>query len=159
MRDALTSLGARVVTVTFPDYQSAIDDWGPLCAIEAAYAHRKTFPARRAEYGPTLREFLDLADGISAADYQAILLRRRRFSGELEAMLNTVDALLIPAQTPRGAVSPDSLYRTDRHVRASRHHLSVRLHGSRHAHCGAVSWTLLCRGSHRQSGPGGARNY
>jgi amidase len=99
VHDALSSLGAQIVSVNFPEYQSAIDDWGPLCAIEAAYAHRQTFPARRDEYGPTLREFLDLAQGISAADYQAILLRRRRFSGALEAMLNTVDALLIPAQT------------------------------------------------------------
>ncbi len=99
VHDVLRTLGAQTRGVNFPDYRASIDDWGPLCAIEAAYAHRKTFPSRRDEYGPTLREFLDLAPGLSAADYQAILLRRRKFSGELEALLNTVDVLLIPAQT------------------------------------------------------------
>ena len=43
--------------------------------------------------------FLDLASGFSAADYQAMLLRRRDFSGRLERVLNSVDAMLIPAQT------------------------------------------------------------
>ena len=96
---ALIDAGARIVPVSFPDYQSAIEDWGPICAIEAAYAHRRTFPAKRAAYGSTLRDFLDQADGLSAADYQAMLLRRRAFSGQLENLLHSVDALLIPAQT------------------------------------------------------------
>lgn len=102
-REVLSSLGAVFVPVQFPDYQSAIDDWGPICAIEAAYAHRATFPSRRDEYGPTLSGFLDSAVGLSAADYQAMILRRKDFSGRLERVLNTVDAMLMPAQT---AASP-----------------------------------------------------
>ncbi len=94
----LASLGARLVPVRFPDYRPAIADWGPICAIEAAYAHRQTFPGRRAEYGPTLSGFLDLAEGIAAADYQAMLLRRKAFSGQLEHLLHGLDAMLIPAQ-------------------------------------------------------------
>ncbi|MFK7966918.1 MAG: amidase [Burkholderiaceae bacterium] len=101
--EALQSLGAKFVPVVFPDYTHAIADWGPICAIEAAYAHRETFPSRRDEYGPTLSGFLDLASDLSAADYQAMLLRRRDFSGRLERVLNSVDAMLIPAQT---AASP-----------------------------------------------------
>lgn len=96
---ALMDAGARIVPVRFPDYQSAIEDWGPICAIEAAYAHRHTFPAQREAYGSTLRDFLDQADGLSAAHYQAMMLRRRIFSGQLERLLQGVDTLLIPAQT------------------------------------------------------------
>ena len=99
MREVLRDLSAEIVPVNFPDYRAAIEDWGPICAIEAAYAHRHTFPSRRAEYGPTLAGFLSQAEGISAATYQAMLLRRRDFTGRLERVLNSVDALLIPAQT------------------------------------------------------------
>lgn len=97
--EVLQALGAQLVPVKFPDYHDAIADWGPICAIEAAYAHRDTFPSRRSEYGPTLGGFLDSAQGISAADYQAMLLRRKDFSGQLERVLNSVDAMLMPAQT------------------------------------------------------------
>lgn len=92
-------LGAQIVPVEFPDYQHAIADWGPICAIEAAWAHRETYPARRAEYGPTLSGFLDTAQGLSAQFYQELLLRRKDFAGRVEHLLNTVDAMLIPAQT------------------------------------------------------------
>ena len=98
-RAVLTELGAEFVSVNFPDYHSSIADWGPVCAIEAAYAHRKTFPSQREHYGPTLAGFLDTAVGISAADYQGMLLRRHKFRGQLEQVLNTVDCMLIPAQT------------------------------------------------------------
>ncbi|MFK7996562.1 MAG: amidase [Granulosicoccus sp.] len=98
-RAVLSELGAEFVPVKFPDYNDAIADWGPICAIEAAYAHRNTYPSQRHRYGPTLSGFLDSASNISAADYQGMLLRRYRFRGQLEHVLNTVDCLLIPAQT------------------------------------------------------------
>lgn len=98
-RAALSQLGAEFVPVKFPDYSDAIADWGPICAIEAAYAHRSTYPSQRHLYGPTLSEFLDSASDFSAADYQGMLLRRYRFRGQLEQVLNTVDCMLIPAQT------------------------------------------------------------
>lgn len=95
----LEGLGAVIVPVRFPDYRSCIEDWGPVCAIEAAVAHQRTWPSQKHQYGPTLREFLSSADGISAATYQTMLLRRKDFSGRLERVLNGVDAMLIPAQT------------------------------------------------------------
>ena len=95
---ALKQLGAEIIPVNFPDYRDAVNDWGPVCAIEAAYAHRKTHPAQRSSYGPTLSEFLASSSNISAADYQGMLLRRYRFRGQLEQVLNTVDCMLIPAQ-------------------------------------------------------------
>lgn len=95
----LEGLGADIVPVQFPDYRSCIEDWGPVCAIEAAVAHHRTWPSQEHQYGPTLRDFLSSADGISAATYQTMLLRRKDFSGQLERLLYGVDAMLIPAQT------------------------------------------------------------
>lgn len=95
----LTDLGAEIVPLSFPDYRSAIEDWGPVCAIEASVAHQNTWPSKKDSYGPTLRDFLSSAVGISAVDYQSMLLRRKDFSGKLEYLLNGVDAMLIPAQT------------------------------------------------------------
>ncbi|MFT6304526.1 MAG: amidase [Granulosicoccus sp.] len=98
-RVVLSDLGAEFVSVKFPDYRDAIADWGPICAIEAAYAHRNTFPSQRQHYGPTLADLLDSASNLSAADYQGMLLRRYKFRGQLEHVLNSVDCMLIPAQT------------------------------------------------------------
>lgn len=98
-RSVLASLGAEIVPIKFPEYQQSVDDWGPICAIEAAVAHQRTFPSRRQEYGPTLSQFLDTADGVTAAEYQRMLLRRQDFAGQLERVLRTVDVMLIPAQS------------------------------------------------------------
>jgi len=96
--DALRSLGAEIVAVRFPAVDATLADWGPHCAVETAVAHEPTFPARRAEYGPGLAALLDAGRGMSALDYQRILLRRRDFSGRVDAALAPVDALLVPAQ-------------------------------------------------------------
>jgi len=60
-------------------------------------AHAGTFPARRAEYGPMLAGLLDLGLSLSAADYQRILLQRADHTGRLNAVLEQVDLLLMPA--------------------------------------------------------------
>jgi amidase len=92
------SLGAEIVTLQFPDVAGAVVDWVPHCAVETAVAHEATYPSRRAEYGPGLAGLIDLGRGLSALDYQRILVRRRAFAGRVAAVLASVDAMLIPAQ-------------------------------------------------------------
>jgi amidase len=94
----LASLGAEPRSVRMPDVEPVLRDWAPNCAVETAVVHEKTFPSRRAEYGPGLAGFIDSATGVSAAGYQRILLRRRDFAGRLAALMQTVDLLVIPAQ-------------------------------------------------------------
>lgn len=53
---ALEALGAHVVEAELPVPDA--DTW-PLFYAEAAQSHRDTFPARRDEYGPTIRAKLD----------------------------------------------------------------------------------------------------
>ncbi len=95
---ALRELGASTRNVDFPAVDAALADWAPICAIEAAVAHGRTYPSRRAEYGPALASFLDSASAFSALDYQRMLLRRRDFAGRLTALFEQVDLLLLPAQ-------------------------------------------------------------
>ena len=97
-RRVMVSLGAQIVPMTFPNVDAAVADWGPHCAIETAVAHDKTFPSRRAEYGPGLAGLLDAGRAMSAADYQRILLRRRDFTGRVHQALEPVDVMLLPAQ-------------------------------------------------------------
>lgn len=95
--EVFRTLGAQIVSVTMPDVDVLVENWVPHCAVEAAVAHAATFPARRAEYGPMLAGLLDLGWSLSAADYQRILLQRADHTGRLNAVLEQVDLLLMPA--------------------------------------------------------------
>jgi amidase len=94
----LTGLGAELRSVRMPDVEPVLHDWAPNCAVETAVAHERTFPSRRAEYGPGLAGLIDSARSVSATDYQKILLRRRDFAGRLAALFQGIDLLIIPAQ-------------------------------------------------------------
>ena len=93
----VTDLGGELRQVAFPDPEAVIADWFPLCGIEAAVAHEKTYPARRDEYGPGLAGIIELGRAQSALDYQRIVLRRQDFRGRLAALFTEVDLLLLPA--------------------------------------------------------------
>jgi hypothetical protein len=70
----------------------AIIDWAPACALEAAVAHRKTYPARKDRYGPVLASVLDAGNVVSAFDYQTIQQRRLALHGCFAHLLRTIDA-------------------------------------------------------------------
>lgn len=89
-------LGGDVRDVEFPDTEQMVQDWFPLCGIEAAVAHAATYPARADEYGPGLKGLIDLGRLQSALDYQEIVLRRHAFTGRVKAVMETVDLLMVP---------------------------------------------------------------
>lgn len=91
-------LGADIVQISVPDVTQAIEDWAPACAIEAAFAHRATYPARKDEYGLVFASVLEAGHALSAFDHQSILLRRMALRGRLAHLFRTIDALLIPVQ-------------------------------------------------------------
>lgn len=113
-RRALEELGATIVEITFPDSAQILQDWFPLCAVEAAVAHEATYPARRDEYGVILSGFLDLAPGVTAADMQKMALRRLAFRGAVEAAMADVDLLLLPVQGMSGPSMADILTAAER---------------------------------------------
>ena len=75
----LEALGARVLETELPIPEA--DTW-PVFYAEAAESHRETFPARRDDYGPTIRAKLDEAqdvhpDALAAARAALVSWRER----------------------------------------------------------------------------------
>lgn len=94
--EVLRDLGADLVDVEAPDVRQAVEDWAPLCAVEAAVAHEATYPARKADYGPVLAAVIERGRALSATDHQKIQQRRMALRGRFAALFNTVDLLLCP---------------------------------------------------------------
>ena len=98
-RETLASLGATIVEIKAPDSTVVLADWIPNCAIETAVAHEQTYPSRKSEYGPALSGLIETGRALSALDYQKILLRRAEFKGAVAHMFQSIDLLLVPAQS------------------------------------------------------------
>jgi amidase len=93
-----SDLGANIREITFPDAKAAVDDWFPLCGIEAAVAHEETYPSRKDEYGPGLSGLLELGLQQKGTDYQKIVLRREAFRGAVRLLFEQVDIIAVPTQ-------------------------------------------------------------
>jgi amidase len=97
---ALTVLeeqGARTVDVRMPDVSDVASIWMAICGAEMAAAHSDTYPARAAEYGSYLREFLAGGASVTPEQFSAAQRRRAALSAELDALLATVDVIASPA--------------------------------------------------------------
>jgi amidase len=90
------TLGANIVDVRFPDVTQAVTDWSPICAVEAAVEHEKTYPSRKDEYGSVLASLMEDGRALSSFDYEKILRRRQDLCGQIAAVFRTIDLLLIP---------------------------------------------------------------
>lgn len=95
--ETLTGLGAHIVDVRMPDLGGLVDTWLTICTAEMAAAHAATFPARAAEYGPYLREFLSQGRQVTPERLAAARRRRAELTTQFAALLDTVDAMAGPA--------------------------------------------------------------
>lgn len=95
---AFCALEAEVVPIRFPDVAETVADWVPNCAVEAAVAHRATYPSRKEEYGSVLASVVEAGHAISGMDFQEILLRRMAFRSRVQALFDKIDLLLTPVQ-------------------------------------------------------------
>ena len=93
----MTNLGARFVDVAFPETDAILRGWAVQCAVEAAIAHRETYPARKAEYGPRLTALLDRGAAFTGIELGEALQSRRDFTGRIARMFDEIDLLLVPA--------------------------------------------------------------
>ena len=93
---SLKSLGAKIQEVSVPDVSEMIWDWFPICAVQTALAHAKTFPSQRDKYGPALAALLDSGIALSGMAYQALMLKREEFAGKFNALFETVDVIALP---------------------------------------------------------------
>lgn len=67
-----------------------------LLAAQAAFAHRDTFPARRAEYGPRLTELLDEGLAAPLGEFPDVFAHRTAFARQVVDKLEGYDVLLTP---------------------------------------------------------------
>ncbi|WP_047462439.1 amidase [Rhizobium rhizogenes] len=92
----MSTLGARIVDVTFPESEAILRGWAVQCAVEAAIAHRETYPARREEYGERLAALLERGGNFSGLAMAEALHDRRIFNGRIATMFTAIDMLLVP---------------------------------------------------------------
>lgn len=93
---ALRACGARIREVAMPPTDDLVRGWIPFCAVETALAHRETYPAQAASYGPDLAGLIDEGRAVTGEALGAVYHERLAFSGALAALFEEVDLLLIP---------------------------------------------------------------
>jgi len=93
---AFADLKAIVRNVQFPSYRRLVSLWIAMCSVETAAAHRETYPARKAEYGPDLAQLIEQGLATSGVEIADINLERIRFERRLADLFKQVDVLLIP---------------------------------------------------------------
>lgn len=93
---ALRSLGAKIREIAFPPTAKLVRGWIPFCSVETALAHRDSYPARKAEYGPDLAALIDQGRSVSGLELGEIYHDRLIFSGALAAVFEDVDLILVP---------------------------------------------------------------
>ena len=96
--NVIADLGGDIREIRFPDVSAVVDEWVPHCAVETAVAHAATYPARKGEYGSALAALIDIGRGLSGMDYQKIILHRNDLRGRVQALFESIDLLVVPAQ-------------------------------------------------------------
>lgn len=92
----LGALGARIVPVAMPSCTEVLAGWALICAPETALAHKGTYPDKASEYGPELKNLIDLGKATSAIDMARALEDRLDFCGRMNALFEGVDILATP---------------------------------------------------------------
>ena len=95
--------GAQVEELKMPaSFAGALEAGFRLLFIEAAASHRKVYAEHKARYSQPMQEVIEKGQQLSAVDYAEIRRHQQRFRYDLNALCQTVDALLIPS-TPAPA--------------------------------------------------------
>jgi amidase len=93
---ALLELGARPVSVIFPERGAVSQSWGAICAAETALAHSATYPSQAVGYGPSFARFLEAGRRTAAAELARAHIARGQFAGRVAEMFRDIDLLLVP---------------------------------------------------------------
>ena len=107
-------LGARMVEINFPDYESLVEKWIMMCSVESAIAHEATYPERASEYGPELTGLIEEGLRTSGIEVARGTHLRRAFNEALATMFGDIDCMIIPTMpVPIPTVSKMSEYGED----------------------------------------------
>ncbi len=107
----LEEMGAQVVEVRMPDVDRYLPAWPILCSAEAVAAHKAHYPARRDDYGPWFRGWLDMGSKVTGADYAQANNMRAECNGLIREAFQEIDVLACPSTiAPPHAVTPETSY-------------------------------------------------
>lgn len=95
VKKLLTDQGCGIVSVTIP-YSEVTGHWALTTAVEAAHAHRDTYPDRKEEYG-AIGSLLEQGLAVDAAAYMLAEMARKAFKAQLAGIFETCDVLLCPS--------------------------------------------------------------
>ena len=101
---AFAELGTEIVAVTVPDGASLASQWVAFVGFEAVRDLGELYPeSQRDLYGPEIAYVLDEGRKVTLQQYEAIRAEAQSFTDAVDAVLQGVDALLLPTI---GAPSP-----------------------------------------------------
>jgi aspartyl-tRNA(Asn)/glutamyl-tRNA(Gln) amidotransferase subunit A len=97
-------LGSELKEISLPSVSAGVEAANLIAAVEATHLHEQEgyFPARASEYGADVRGRLEQGGKLRAVDYINAQDVMRRARDEAEAVLQSVDAIVIPTG-PTGA--------------------------------------------------------
>lgn len=94
--EVLEGAGAQIVPVRVPPRESALEAGALILHADVAHSHEPYFEQNKEQYGPHLREIIEIGHGLSGVDLARGQDLRRQWVGEMEEFFQTVDALICP---------------------------------------------------------------
>jgi Asp-tRNA(Asn)/Glu-tRNA(Gln) amidotransferase A subunit family amidase len=98
--------GATIDEVKMPaSFAGELDAHFAMLQVEASVSHRERYAEHKARYSPQMQDLIEKGHTISAIQCIEIRRHQQRFRHEMNALCQTVDALLtpsIPAPAPKG---------------------------------------------------------
>src|SRR5690606_41728077 len=95
--DVFVGLGAEAVEITVPDGSSLASQWVSFVGFEAVADLSELYPEdRRDQYGPEIAYVLEQGRTVTPERYEQIRAEAETFTRDLDRVLDSVDALLLP---------------------------------------------------------------
>ena len=108
--EILAARGAVIADVRMPDTDAAQSAWTPICLSEALCVHDQLEGAFPAGYSESFKQFLSAGAAVTGAQYARANLARRQFAGNLDALFESVDLMVVPV-TPNPVPTVDEFAR------------------------------------------------
>jgi amidase len=94
---ALEKLGARIMPVKMPKMtEPELSALMKLVSVESLAANKATFPSHADNYGSYFRQFLEMAQRVTAANYESAKLVRQEYVVKLSQVFQDIDILALP---------------------------------------------------------------
>lgn len=93
----LEDAGVEVRDISVP-FERIARSWPITCAVEAAHAHKSTYPARRGDYG-AIADLLEFGRSLPASAYLEQEIARREFKATLDGIFRDVDLVICPSMS------------------------------------------------------------